>query len=438
MGSKAVAPPESEKRVLDLADSTDSQRESRSAPSTASPVDRPRALVIGSEAGRRLIEQMLAEDLDVVTAADGIAALDTLPLGGIDLVVLDVGASRTGAPAIGPIRARAELAEVPILVVSDPDQDAWSDRLLQEGAQDRLRMPVSAEELRGRARTLVAIKRARDVLGADVANPDRDLESLARQVVAEKRLAEDACRKAEASNRAKDEFLAVLAHELRTPLNAVLGWTTLLRREGVAEGDLKRGLEVIDRNARVQARLIEDVLEVSAMILRKVQVRLDPIAFGPILSEALDAIRPIADAKGIDLRCEWAARDLMVLGDAERLLQVLHNLLGNAVKFTPGGGSVTVRICVAEGAVVLEVEDTGIGIAPDLLPHIFDQFTQGAGRAPDRSRGLGLGLAIAHHLIELHGGGIEAASPGEGRGTTFTVRLPVLKSPQPVPAEHAR
>ena len=119
-------------------------------------------------------------------------------------------------------------------------------------------------------------------------------------------------------------------------------------------------------------------------------------------------------------------------------MQVLHNLLGNAVKFTPSGGSVTVRICVAEGAIVLEVADTGIGIAPDLLPHIFDQFTQGAGRAPDRSRGLGLGLAIAHHLIELHGGGIEAASPGEGRGTTFTVRLPVLESPQPVPAEHAR
>jgi signal transduction histidine kinase len=402
-------------------------------------VDRPRALVIGSEAGRRLIEQMLGEDFDVVTAAaDGLAARDSLPVDGIDLVVLDAGVSRSGDPDIGVIRAREELAGVPILVVSDPDQDALSARLLREGVQDRVRMPVSAEELRGRARTLVAIKRARDVLGADVANPDRDLESLARRVVAEKRLAEDACRKAEASSRAKDDFLAVLAHELRTPLNAVLGWTRLLRREGVAEGDLKRGLEVIDRNARVQARLIEDVLEVSAMILRKVQVRLDPIAFGPVLSEALDAVRPAAEAKGIDLRCERAVRDLMVLGDAERLLQVLHNLLGNAVKFTPDGGAVTVRMCVAEGAVVLEVEDTGIGIAPDLLPHIFDQFTQGAGRAPDRSRGLGLGLAIAHHLIELHGGGIEAASPGEGRGTTFTVRLPVLKSPQPVPAEHAR
>ena len=155
------------------------------------------------------------------------------------------------------------------------------------------------------------------------------------------------------------------------------------------------------------------------MILRKVQVRLDPIAFGPVLSQALDAVRPTAEAKGIDLRCEWAASDLMVLGDAERLLQVLHNLLGNAVKFTPGGGAVTVRMCVEEGALVLEVEDTGIGIAPDLLPHIFDQFTQGAGRAPDRSRGLGLGLAIAHHLIEGTGRD-EAASAARARVTPFT------------------
>ena len=381
---------------------------------------------------------MLAEEFEIVTAADGIAALDTLPLNGIDLVVLDAGANTTGAPAIGAIRARGELTGAPILVVSDPDQDAWSAQFFQEGAQDRVRMPASAEELRVRARSLVAIKRTRDVLGADAANPDGDLETLARQVVAEKRSAEDARRKAEAANRAKDDFLAVLAHELRTPLNAVLGWTSLLRREGVAEGELKRGLEVIDRNARAQARLIEDVLEVSAMILRKVQVRLDPIAFGPVLSEALDALRPVAEAKGVDLRGEGAAPDLMVLGDAERLLQVLHNLVGNAIKFTPCGGCVTVRMRVAEEAVLLEVEDTGIGIAPDLLPHIFDEFTQGTTRAADRSRGLGLGLAIARHLIELHGGAIAAASPGEGRGTTFSVRLPLLQSPQPVPAEHAR
>jgi signal transduction histidine kinase len=128
----------------------------------------------------------------------------------------------------------------------------------------------------------------------------------------------------------------------------------------------------------------------------------------------------------------------MVLGDAERLLQVIHNLVGNAIKFTPGGGCITVRMRAAEGAIVLEVEDTGIGIAPDILPHIFDEFTQGASRTPDRSRGLGLGLAIARHLIELHGGAIEAASPGEGGGTTFTVRLPLLESPRPAPAEHAR
>jgi signal transduction histidine kinase len=381
---------------------------------------------------------MLAEDFDVVAALDGVAALDMLSPGSIDLIVLDAGTSRTGAPAIDAIRAHGELATVPILMVSDPDQDDWGGRLIRLGAQDRVRMPASAEELRARALTLVAIKRTRDVLGAEVASSDGDLESLAREVVAEKRAADDARRRAEGSNRTKDEFLAILAHELRTPLNAVLGWTSLLRREGVSEGDLQRGLEVIDRNARAQARLIEDVLEGSAMILRKVQVRLHPVAFAPVLSETLDAVRPTAEAKGIDLRCDGAPRHLMVLGDAERLVQVVHNLVGNAVKFTPGGGCVTVRTRVAEAAIVLEVEDTGIGIAPDLLPHIFDQFIQGATRTPDRSRGLGLGLAIARHLIELHGGSIEVTSQGEGRGTTFTVRLPLLESPESAPAEHAR
>ena len=169
---------------------------------------------------------MLAEDFDVVAALDGVAALDMLSPGSIDLIVLDAGTSRTGAPAIDAIRAHGELATVPILVVSDPDQDDWGGRLIRLGAQDRVRMPASAEELRARALTLVAIKRTRDVLGAEVASSDGDLESLAREVVAEKRAADDARRRAEGSNRTKDEFLAILAHELRTPLNAVLGWTS--------------------------------------------------------------------------------------------------------------------------------------------------------------------------------------------------------------------
>ena len=172
------------------------------------------------------------------------------------------------------------------------------------------------------------------------------------------------------------------------------------------------------------------------MNLGKVQVRLDPIAFGRPFRGARRGPPPPRPRGSTS--AARAARDLMVLGDAERLVQVLHNLVGNAIKFTPGGGCVTVRMRVAEEVVALEVEDTGIGIAPDLLPHIFDQFTQGVSRAADRSRGLGLGLAIARHLIELHGGAIAAASPGEGRGTTFTVRLPLLESPRSVPAEHAR
>ena len=380
---------------------------------------RPRALVIASEATWRRIEPALAEAFDVVAATGETAGVvDGALAKGVDVVVLEAGASG-GSAVIGRI-GDDDLDGVPVLAVSDAAVD------------------ISPEELRAGARSLAGLKRARDVLRAEVQSPHGDLESLARQLSAERRSAEDALRKAEASNRGKDEFLAILAHELRTPLNAVLGWASLLRREGVTEADLQRGLEVIDRNARAQARLIEDVLDVSAVILRKVQVRREPIALGAVLSEALDAVRPTAEAKGIDLACEWVPGDPVVLGDAERLVQAVHNLVGNAVKFTPEGGHVTVRTRLAGGAVVLEVEDTGIGIAPELLPHIFEQFTQGASRGEGRSRGLGLGLAIARHLIELHEGAIEAASPGEGRGTIFTVRLPLVESSRPAPVEHAR
>jgi hypothetical protein len=281
------------------------------------------------------------------------------------------------------------------------------------------------------------MKRARDILKEVVTSPSGDLESLARQATGEKQSVEAAYEKAEARSRAKDEFLAVLAHELRTPLNSVLGWTGLLRREGVSESDVARGLEVIERNARAQARLIEEVLDVSAMMRRKVQVKLDPVAVRPVLLQAVDSIRPAADAKGIAIECACDATDLTVLGDPERLLQVIHNLVGNAVKFTPEGGRVSVRVSVTERTVVLHVEDTGIGIAPGFLPRIFDEFTQARNPLTECPKGLGLGLAIARRLVELHGGVIEAASPGEGRGATFTVRLPLLSSSQPAPAERA-
>jgi signal transduction histidine kinase len=394
--------------------------------------DRPRSLVIGGEAGGCLIARALAEEFDVIAAPDGSAAAGGGLPADIDLVVIAERASGIAA-AVERIRANGELAELPILVVSGPDEDAPG----AEGIQDRVSPSLAPGELRARARNLAAIKRARDLLRAAVPSPQGDLESLARALAAEKRSAEDARRRAETSNRAKDEFLAILAHELRTPLNAVLGWAGLLRRDGVTEDDLRRGLEVIERNARAQARLIEDVLDVSAFILRKVQVRRDPIALGSVLAEALDAVRPTAETKGITLVCDGVAGEPKVLGDAERLVQVVHNLVGNAVKFTPEGGRVTVRTRLDGGAVVLEVEDTGVGIAPDLLPHVFDQFTQGA-RGAKSARGLGLGLAIVRHLAELHGGTVEAASPGEGRGTTFTVRLPLLESCQPAPVEHAR
>ncbi len=429
-----------------MADSADSSRDSgQESPSTrpvflAPPAHRPVALLIGGEAqSRLLVERALAEDFDVEIVSDVTAELDGRAERRADVIVLDeTSIPGAGRETVAAIRGRQELVDVPILLISGAAHDAQSLRLLRAGAQDRLPAPVSAEELRARALNLATMKRARDTLKEAVTSPSGDLESLARQATGEKQSVEAAYRKADAASRAKDEFLAVLAHELRTPLHAVLGWTDLLRREGVSASDVARGLEVIERNARAQARLIEEVLDMSAMMRRKVQIKLDPIALGTVLLQALDAVRPAADARGITIEWEGDAADLTVLGDPERLLQVIHNLVGNAVKFTPDGGRVRVRVSATEGTVALHVEDTGIGIAPDFLPRIFDEFTQARNPLTERPRGLGLGLAIARRLVELHGGVIEAASPGEGRGATFTVRLPLLPSSQPAPAERAR
>jgi signal transduction histidine kinase len=315
---------------------------------------------------------------------------------------------------------------VPLLAITDAPHDAESLRRLHDGLEDRVGPAASADEVWARAVSLLLVKRARNAL-----RPAGDADgALAGNAVAGRRPDEAARDAAEVASRAKDEFLAVLAHELRTPLNAVLGWVGILRRQGVSGEDLARGLAVIERSARAQARLIEDVLEVSAMMRRKLELKLDPVLVRPVLVQAIDAIRPAAEAKGIGVDYAGLDDGIAVLGDSQRLVQVLGNLLGNAVKFTPDGGRVTVDMHVVDDTVILRVEDTGVGIAADFLPRIFDEFTQAVNPLIERPRGLGLGLAIARHLVELFGGVLEAASPGVGRGATFTVRLPLHRVPQ--------
>jgi len=240
---------------------------------------------------------------------------------------------------------------------------------------------------------------------------------------------QEARRQAEAANRAKDEFLAVLSHELRTPLTSILGWVQMMRRGRLDAEKQQRGCEVIERNAMAQARLIEDLLDVSRIISGKMVLDMKPLEVCPALSTAVEAVRPMAESKEITLACACEAHSACVNADTDRLQQVIYNLLSNAIKFTPKGGRVSAR-AVAKGAdVVITISDTGIGIDRDLLPHLFNRFQQGDSSISRQYQGLGLGLALVRHLVEMHGGSARAESEGKGRGATFTVKLPRCESP---------
>lgn len=230
---------------------------------------------------------------------------------------------------------------------------------------------------------------------------------------------------AEAANRMKDEFLATVSHELRTPLNAILGWARMVRAGALNEETARRAIETIERNAKAQAQLIEDLLDVSRIISGKLRLDIHPIDVSPVIEAATDAVRPAAEAKGVKLQAALDPNAGPVAGDPGRFQQVVWNLLSNAVKFTPRGGRVQVRLERINSHVEIVVSDTGQGIAREFLPHLFDRFSQADGSTTRQHGGLGLGLAIVRHLVELHGGSVHAASPGIGLGATFTVRLPL-------------
>jgi signal transduction histidine kinase/ActR/RegA family two-component response regulator len=226
------------------------------------------------------------------------------------------------------------------------------------------------------------------------------------------------------ASRMKDEFLATLSHEIRTPLNAVLGWANLLRSGSAnSTATTSRAIEAIERNARIQSQLVEDLLDISRIVTGQMRVHLAPVDLAAVVDAALDTVRPAAANKRIDLSVDLAP-DVVVFGDADRLRQVVWNLAVNAVKFTPEGGRVSVRVQPVKDGARIIVSDTGAGIAPDVLPHVFDRFRQGEPRNDAAQRGLGLGLAIVRHLVEAHGGAVQAESEGGGLGATFTVQLP--------------
>jgi signal transduction histidine kinase/ActR/RegA family two-component response regulator len=228
------------------------------------------------------------------------------------------------------------------------------------------------------------------------------------------------------ANRLKDEFLAVLSHELRTPLNAILGYARLLRGNLLPADQVTRGLETLERNARWLTQIVDDVLDVSRIISGKIRLDVQAVDLSGVVNNAVATVQPAADAKAVRLQTLIDPRTGPVSGDPDRLQQVCWNLLSNAVKFTPKGGRVQVRLERVNSHIEIVVSDSGIGIKPDFLPMVWERFRQADAGPTRKTGGLGLGLAIVRHIVEMHGGTVHAASAGENEGSTFTVRLPVM------------
>ena len=262
---------------------------------------------------------------------------------------------------------------------------------------------------------------------------DLQLEITERKQAEEERakllIREQAARaEAEQANRTKDEFLATLSHELRTPLSAILGWSHLVRTGKLDEPQMSRAFETIERNARSQSQLIDDLLDVSRIITGKLQIEPRAVDLCGVIDASIEAVRPSFEAKDIKVETELQASGCFVSGDQNRLQQIFWNLLSNAVKFTPERGKVRVEARRVDSQVRVSVSDSGIGITPEFLPYIFDRFRQADGSTTRVHGGLGLGLSIVKHLVQLHGGGVAVHSEGKNRGTTFTVNLPLVSA----------
>ncbi len=242
---------------------------------------------------------------------------------------------------------------------------------------------------------------------------------------------------AERANRSKDEFLSMFSHELRSPLNAILGWNSILAVKRAGDAEITAMTARIERSAKAQLKMVNDLLDLGRISTGKLKIEPRPIRLASVVATALDATRPAAAAKDIELASASAAAESQVYGDPDRLQQVVWNLLANAVKFTDPGGRIEVKVRAVAGAVELSVADTGHGIPPELLPHVFDRFRQGDSSTTRHTSGLGLGLALVHEIVALHGGSVSAASAGPGFGATFIVHLPALRARQAAAAEDA-
>jgi PAS domain S-box-containing protein len=322
---------------------------------------------------------------------------------------------RTMAPAMIP-----EITDAMIVAAARGDEERI--RMTRSlGFTSYICVPLVAGGRALGAMTLVTAESGRRYTDDDVAFAE-DIASRAAMAVENAR----SYQRLEQANRVKDEFLATLSHELRTPLNAIVGYSRMMRSGLIAAEKGARALETIDRNATSLTQMVDDLLDVSRIVSGKMRLNVQPVELPLVLQEAVETIQPAAEAKRINISVVVDPQVGAIAGDPDRLRQIVWNLLANAIKFTPKEGRVQMRLERINSSVEITVSDTGMGISPDLLPHIFERFRQGEGGLARQHAGLGLGLAIVRNLVEMHGGRVSASSDGPGTGATFRVRLPVM------------
>jgi signal transduction histidine kinase len=378
---------------------------------------RPRARILIADDNadmREYLRRLLASRYDVEAVADGKEALGLARLREFDLVLSDVMMPRLdGFGLLKALRGDNRTQNIPVILLSARAGEESRVEGMGAGADDYLVKPFSARELLARVEAHVNLHRVR-----------REAEQALLEMMAKEQKARAS---AEVANRVKDDFLAMLSHELRTPLNAIIGWSHLLKKGKLSEKDRERAIDVIDRNAAAQREIIDELLDVSRIVTGKLKLETTAIEVADVIDAAVDAIRPAAEAKGIEIVTSLDRSAGLIDGEAVRLQQVIWNLLSNAVKFTPPQGRIEVKLSTAWENIKVVVSDSGEGIDPEFLPFIFERFRQADSSAKRTHGGLGLGLSIVRSLVEMHGGEIRATSDGKGMGASFTLTLPKIR-----------
>ena len=362
---------------------------------------------------REYLRRLLATKYDVEAVADGESALAAMDGAKFDLVLSDVMMPKLdGFGLLKALRVDEKTRTIPVILLSARAGEESRVEGLGAGADDYLIKPFSARELMARVEAHLNLQRVR-----------RESEEAVLQLMARE---QHARKSAEIANRVKDDFLAMLSHELRTPLNAIFGWTHLLKTGKLNELDRARGIGIIQRNAEAQRAIIDELLDISRIVTGKLQLEPKPVELVGVIEAAIDAVRPAAEAKRIQIVTALDPNAGLVMGEAVRLQQVVWNLLSNAVKFTPPEGRVEVELKVVGPQLEIVIRDTGEGIEQEFLPYIFERFRQADTSAKRMHGGLGLGLSIVSSLVAMHKGSVRAESDGKGKGTTFIVTMPLF------------